>query len=129
MNAKNNPTSVDNDKTETVTIISLWTRRMRGPEALHRYDVSVPVRPIREMLSEAYDQTNIDGRPMECSICATTSGDLMVVDGVYYLVATRGFRRLTSDQAANEIWFADTSEWLVWSTRSLRLEQQPGVDI
>ena len=116
--------------TKTVTIISLWTRRRRGKEATHRYDVQVSLEPeIEEMLESAYALTNMDGRPMGRVFDATTSGDLMVLDGLNYLVATVGFRRLTDAEAAQELMIADGLGWGEWSLRTLKEELQAGVPI
>ena len=116
------------NRTKTVTIISLWTRRTDGPDALHRYDISVSEQAIGEMLREAYERTNVDGRPMS-RVCSTTSGDLLVVDGVHYLVAAKGFHLLTCEQAAEEIVIADTFQWDAWNIRTIFSNKQPGVPL
>jgi hypothetical protein len=119
-----------NNKTKTVTIISLWTRRVHGPGSRHAYDVSIPGKPtVTEMLRDAYAITNMDGRPHGKQIWSTTSGDMMVVDGVYFLVASVGFHLLTRKEADQEIVLADSLGWDEWNTRNLWNENQPGVPI
>lgn len=115
---------------KTVTVISLWTRRFRGQNTPHQYDILVPASPtIKEMLADAYWLTNVDGRPRAKEVCSTTSGDIFILDGNYYLVAAIGFHLLTQAEASHEIYLTDTLDLLAWSTRTLVLERQPGVPI
>jgi hypothetical protein len=71
----------------------------------------------------------MDGRPHGKQIWSTTSGDMMVVDGVYFLVASVGFHLLTRKEADQEIVLADSLGWDEWNTRNLWNENQPGVPI
>ncbi len=120
----------ETQKAVRVTIISLWTRRSNGPMAPCIYTITIPAaRTVAKMLSHAYYLTNVDGRPMSRSFCATTSGDLMVLGGIHYLVAARGFHQLSALQARREIEIADTWEWGKWSLRTLQEKLQPGVPI
>lgn len=113
-----------------ITIISLWTRRFRGPTAFNQYDVEVAAAPtIGKMLQAAYVQTNLDGRPHGKHVCSTTTGDLMVLNGVYYLVAAQGFHQLTQEQADHEIVLANTLTPEEWATRNLAVKNQPGVPV
>ena len=110
----------DNQKTKTVTILSLWTRR-RDPKRIHQYDVSVPAaQTVEDILEAAYAETNRDGRPLAKVVCSTTAGDVMTLDGTHYLVAGTSFRLLTGEEVTHEIELADTLDWYEWAPCTLR---------
>jgi hypothetical protein len=121
-------TAGNNKTTKTVTIISLWTRHFQGPAVPHQYDVTVPVAPtVKAMLESAYARTNDDNFLRPSKVWATTAGDLMVLDGTHYLVASSGFLLLTSDEVAQEITVADSLESKEWATRCMMSGHQPSV--
>ena len=65
---------------KVVTIISLWST-LRWPVPPVRYDVLAQDGDVETTLQDAYVVTNVDGRPMGKQACATTAGDMMVLDG------------------------------------------------
>lgn len=114
--------------TRSVTIISIWSKD-DSPEAKLAgrrqentiYAVDVPVAESDEaMLEAAFEITNIGPCParLKAKACSTTSGDLMIVRGQYYLVEPRGFKALTEAQADQvaQLYTSDTMfgwDWLV----------------
>ena len=83
---------------KVVTIISLWSALGRATAPV-RYDVLAEDGDVETTLQDAYVVTNVDGRPMGKQACATTTGDLMVLDGQHYLVEHIGFHVLTEVEA------------------------------
>lgn len=84
----------------TVTIISLWSKAAPGQSSNVKYDVTVPrSSEVNVMLEAAFCLTNAPDRPMGCPACATTAGDIMVVDGRPYLVEPHGFHPLTQAES------------------------------
>ena len=83
---------------KVVTIISLWST-LRWPAPPVRYDVLAQDGDVEATLQDAFAVTNVDGRPMGKQACATTTGDIMVLDGQHYLVEHIGFHALTEAEA------------------------------
>ena len=81
-----------------VTIISLWSK-LRWPIPSVQYDVLARDGDVATTLEDAFATTNVDGRPMGKQACATTAGDMMVLDGQHYLVEPVGFHKLTEREA------------------------------
>jgi hypothetical protein len=81
-----------------VTIISLWST-LRWPIPPVQYDVLAQDDDVASTLEDAFATTNMDGRPMGKQACATTAGDMMVLDGKHYLVEPSGFHKLTEAEA------------------------------
>lgn len=84
-----------------VTIISIWNKLTNNPpgEPAFRYDILVPKGTRKETLDRAYGITNVDERPLPTQVCATTAGDVMILNGKYYLVDPIGFHPLTEAEA------------------------------
>lgn len=84
-----------------VTIISLWSklRKPLPPPPPIQYDVLAQDGDVATTLEDAYAVTNMDGRPMGRQAWATTTGDMMLLDGKHYLVEPHGFRELTDAEA------------------------------
>lgn len=119
-------TAGNNKTTKIVTIISLWTRHVHGSGVPHQYDVTVRIAPtVKAMLEAAFHRTNDDGYLRPPKVWSTTAGDLMVLDGTHYLVASRGFRRLTSEEVTQEITIVDSLETKEWATRCLMSNNTP----
>ncbi len=120
MNAK-----TQSEATVKVAIISIWSKidglegSRAGRDKNFEYSVDVPVGATPEaMLNAAYAITNCDDRPLGRQVCATTAGDIMVLDGQHYLVDRFGFTALTLVQSAaiQKLSSRDTSmgfDWLV----------------
>ena len=83
---------------KVVTIISLWSALGRAAAPV-RYDVLAEDGDVETTLQDAYEYTNVDGRPMAKEACATTAGDMLVLDGRHYLVDPFGFHELTQAEA------------------------------
>ena len=83
---------------KVVTIISLWSK-LRWPIPSVQYDVLARDGDVATTLEDAFATTNVDGRPMGKQACATTAGDMMVLDGQHYLVEPVGFHKLTEREA------------------------------
>jgi len=81
-----------------VTIISLWSK-LRWPIPPVQYEVLAQDGDVETTLQDAFAVTNVDGRPMGKQECATTAGDMMVLDGQHYLVDPEGFHKLTEAEA------------------------------
>jgi uncharacterized lipoprotein YajG len=89
-------------KNYLVTVISIWSKWEEckdGPRSQNfTYEVAVRAQNELEALEEAFCLTNMDNRPHGRLCCATTAGDVMVIDSVPYLVAGNGFEQLTAAQ-------------------------------
>ena len=81
-----------------VTIISLWSK-LRWPIPPVQYEVLAQDGDVETTLQDAFAVTKVDGRPMGKQACATTTGDMMVLDGQHYLVEHIGFHELTEAEA------------------------------
>jgi hypothetical protein len=88
-----------NRKTQTVTIYSLWTKHFPNHSTIE-YSVKVPAAATTiDTLEKAFSRTNCQGRPRAGEFCSTTTGDVMELDGQYYLVEHIGFHALTQAEA------------------------------
>lgn len=81
-----------------VTIISIWSKRHRNDPPV-RYDVSAQGDTVNATLERAFALTNVDNRPLALQVDATTTGDIMLLDGKHYLVEDQGFHELTEAEA------------------------------
>lgn len=88
-----------------VTIVSIWSKweglegKLHGRDKNFVYDVRVPREASQEAtLENAFCLTNRDDRPWGARCCSTTAGDVMFLDGEYYLVAGCGFEKLSLAQ-------------------------------
>jgi hypothetical protein len=95
-------------KTATVTIISIWSKwddaegKLRGRDKNVVYDVQVPCdnrTDELDTLEAAFRITNLDDRPLARQACASTCGDVFVLNGQHWLVDKSGFTPLTQAQA------------------------------
>lgn len=83
-----------------VHVTSMWAREPgRENRWVPSYPVAVKTGPVGEMLEEAFWRTNRDDRPLRNSVCSTTAGDLMRVDGRYFLVERCGFKEVSEAEA------------------------------
>jgi len=115
----------------TVTIISIWSKweglegKLAGRDQNFQYDVQVPYEgdnietQLDAILEGAFVMTNMDDRPNGNRCCSTTSGDIMVVNGIHFLVSPCGFNRLTVEEseAIQKLSSRDTSFGLDWMRR------------
>ena len=87
--------------TALVTIISIWSKAPEiGRHDNYTYTVQVPrASSAQGTLEQAFLRTNVDDRPYGQECCSTTAGDMMLLDGKFYLVENTGFRFLTVPQA------------------------------
>jgi hypothetical protein len=86
-----------------VTIMSIWTKRNAADEP---FTYSLPIiLPLAELdeeqaaLGAAFAATNNDDRPHGRQCCSTSAGDIMIVDGKYFLVEGHGFEPITFEQS------------------------------
>jgi len=83
-----------------ITIHSIWSNRNPGQSA-PSYSVEVEAGKTPEYaLENAFVYTNTDERPEGRSFCSTTSGDVLEMDGCFWLAETVGFHKLTAEEAA-----------------------------
>lgn len=97
----------------TVTIISMHSRAYRPAPALPpQYTVEVERRDEAIItLDKAWELTNREDRPRAKEFCSTSAGDLMILDGQYYLVEGGSYHPLTpaEAEAAMKLTTRDTS--------------------
>jgi len=82
-------------KQTIVTIISRWTDNLV-------YSVTVAQgwgETVEDALHSAFNLTNQDDRPLRKQVCSTSVGDLMIVNGEYWLVDRSGMKKLDEQQA------------------------------
>ena len=85
--------------TKRVWIHSLWSKR-EASDRVFTYVVQVPDgTTVQETLENAYCATNVDNRPNNQKVAATSVGDILLADGQHWLVDVVGFRKLTPQQA------------------------------
>lgn len=75
-----------------VTIMSRWTDNLT-------YQVPVQATTPERAVEEAFGLTNLDKRPHGNSVCATSVGDLLFVQGRYFVVEPVGCKEITAEQA------------------------------
>lgn len=108
--------------TTTVTIISIWSKwdglegKLTGRDKNVVYNVEVEASDDQSALNEAFAVTNHDTRPVGQIVCATTPGDILIVNGTHYLVEGCGFSKLTPavSEALQNLSSRDTSMGLAW---------------
>ena len=99
-----------------VGIISIHTKR--GPDNFE-YEVEVTNKgTIEAMLEAAFEQTNLDNRPLGNQVCSTSAGDIMTLGGKHYLVLNMGYQPLSLEESMQiqKLDSRDTSmgyDWLV----------------
>lgn len=101
---------------KTVTIISIWTKRDQRDPAF-TYTVNVPeALDASGTLERAFALTNRDDRPNGNRCCATSAGDIMVLDGQAYLVEGVGYHAITpqESEAFQRLTSRDTSFGYKW---------------
>jgi hypothetical protein len=84
-----------------IEIISIWTKHT-ATDTPFKYNVEVLLSPGDshvDLLDKAFMATNVDNRPHRMEVCSTTEGDLMKLDGQYYLVDDVGFSPVTAEEA------------------------------
>ncbi len=103
---------------KTVTIISIWSKidglegKLHGRDQNFQYSVRVPEgATAQQTLENAFVATNVDNRPNGRRCCSTTAGDIMILDGIHYLVAGCGFTQisLAQSEAIQKLSSRDTS--------------------
>lgn len=105
-------------KEAVVIICSIWTRR-NATDVPARYTVRVPVGETpTQTLEHAFVLTNRDDRPHGRSVCSTSVGDIMQLEGAHYFVDLVGFKEITPAQslAIQRLTSRDTGmgwDWLV----------------
>jgi len=109
--------------TATVTIISIWSKiegiegAALGRDRNFKYHVEVPCESsVEATLENAFCATNIDERPNGSQCCATTTGDIMVLNEQHYLIERSGYSALSAAQseAVQKLTSRDTSFGLAW---------------
>jgi len=86
-------------KTAKVTIISIWSKDPTDSTRQNNvtYTVEVPQsKSCLEILESAFILTNQDNRPMAKKACSTSSGDVMQLCGVSWLVEGSGYHHLAA---------------------------------
>lgn len=100
-----------------VTIYSVWSKR-EATQAAPRYTVEVAdTNSNINAMEEAFEITNRPDRPNGQSVCSTSPGDVMEVNGMFYLVAGEGYQALTNEEARiiiHQLRSRDTSAGLEW---------------
>jgi hypothetical protein len=105
-----------------VTIFSLWTKAAKNHVKAVRYSVQVPAgRTPQGTLENAFKLTNRDDR--RDTVCSTSAGDLMLLDGQAYLVEFGGYHPLTEAEmtAVLALWPIDTTFGYDWLTEQQKL--------
>lgn len=96
---------MDTNNQIAVKIHSLWTKEVERSVA-PSYTVTVPRgATILETLENVFVATNIDSRPRGNEFCSTSSGDILEVQGAFFLVEGVGYSSLTTSQAMTLIEF------------------------
>jgi hypothetical protein len=98
---------------KTVTIISVWSKRHKSEPPI-RYDVVAQGDDAHSTLEDAFRLTNVRSLPPR--VAATSTGDLMLLEGQHYLVEDVGFHPLTTSEAKRieQLGSEDTSKGYDW---------------
>jgi hypothetical protein len=84
-----------------VTIISINSKIPNDPKygSNKVYTVLVPKsKYVQDVLEEAFMATNIDTRPFGTSVCSTSKGDILILDGQHWL-CDRAWTAITQEQS------------------------------
>lgn len=95
-----NANAIPADKAD-VKITSIWTKNPPARPDNFEYTVRVDRGENPDAtLSAAFLMTNMEDRPNRTKVCSTSCGDILELDGEFYLVEDMGFAKLTAAEAA-----------------------------